>query len=789
LLARISTELRKRARLLGAAAILALVVRLFSSSPAPRSEEGVARLLGDAVGGQVTPGEFVWEPSSGPLTDLLAGRRVLFLAAAADGRRDLYRAAVRVSREGRPLGVSWTRNLTRTPLADESLLTARGRQAAFVTSAGGSVQGVSVIDLGGASVARLPWWPRLRARTLGWLESGSVAGVSRLDAVLATPVRAARLELGDATLVLALGDPPQPAALDLDGRWRAVDPALRAEAWSAPAPVPRTGELALLLLEAALGPVATELAANLRSSWLGVGGTMAGGSGAPPAAAAAELGWPPRPLPPRIQPALPGEGEWRARGGADEAPLYFTLLRPLAGEPATRVWLVAFDTRQLALRLQAGLYAPRPEAGIGGSGRIPDAARGRAVAAFDGGPIAAAGLAVDGRVVVAPRSGLATVAIDGAGRAQIGPWTGGADLGGVASLRQGLAPLLDRGTVVEGPRAPGLDDGDLAERTALGRTGDGQLVYAWSEAATAPALAAALAAAGCSEAVHLDASRGHAGLALYDGEPSVLTPAMAIAPRRYLDGSPRDFFWLERREATPPANGELAWEAPATAQPPPTWLPAVHRAAADKLGTRVELYAFAPGRFRWEMRAGTAEAAARTAEAALAPAEQARALVALGLGVAARKGARRGLALDGVLELPFGSEQAVLTVGPDGSIDIARAVADMAPSGDASELLLLADAQSSRHEARALGSRRGRAAACQLADGTLLVGRAVADNYEPLAQLLTELGCSRVVALDRGRQADGFVHLAGETPPQVSYADTVLYGFAVTAKGNARRLE
>src|SRR4051794_701773 len=88
-------------------AALSLAGRLVLPSPPPRSLEGLADMLGRAAGGQqVRPSDIVWEPSPGVLTETFSGRRVLFLAGDADGGpRDLYRAEVRLTLEGRPVSV------------------------------------------------------------------------------------------------------------------------------------------------------------------------------------------------------------------------------------------------------------------------------------------------------------------------------------------------------------------------------------------------------------------------------------------------------------------------------------------------------------------------------------------------------------------------------------------------------------------------------------------------------------------------------------------------------------
>src|SRR5690606_40757755 len=48
-----------------------------------------------------------------------------------------------------------------------------------------------------------------------WLETGSLAGLSRTEIAFHTPPTEAEMELRADRLVLALGDPPRPAALDL----------------------------------------------------------------------------------------------------------------------------------------------------------------------------------------------------------------------------------------------------------------------------------------------------------------------------------------------------------------------------------------------------------------------------------------------------------------------------------------------------------------------------------------------------------------------------------------------
>src|SRR5690606_9482674 len=73
----------------------------------------------------------------------------------------------------------------------------------------------TVLDLGNAPLADLSAVDRGLVRLDNWLETGNLRNLSRTEIAFHTPPTEAALELRDDRLVLALGDPPQPAALDL----------------------------------------------------------------------------------------------------------------------------------------------------------------------------------------------------------------------------------------------------------------------------------------------------------------------------------------------------------------------------------------------------------------------------------------------------------------------------------------------------------------------------------------------------------------------------------------------
>src|SRR5262245_18994580 len=109
-------HLRARALWAGAFALIALLWRFSVPGPPPRTAEGVAAMLGDAVDGQVRADDFVWEERGGILSDTFLGRRVLFLARRrGEEAADVFRARVRLTRTGRPISLLFARNLSQSP--------------------------------------------------------------------------------------------------------------------------------------------------------------------------------------------------------------------------------------------------------------------------------------------------------------------------------------------------------------------------------------------------------------------------------------------------------------------------------------------------------------------------------------------------------------------------------------------------------------------------------------------------------------------------------------------------
>lgn len=855
-----TTRTGRAARYLGArlplviiAVGIAAAARLAGSAPPPNTIDGVAQALGSAMGGTVRPHEFIWEPSGGWLWDALSGRPVLFLGASAPGApRDVYRARVRLGVEGRPLAVESVRNLTATALGDEAGLVGRADHIAFVARALGQVQGATVVDLRGPDLSGQSRWSRLRTRLDGWLETGSLRGHGRIEVVLRKPVQQAALELRDGQLVMALGEPATPAALDLATvrlELGSLDPG-SADAWTVPArPISlvqlarsavrswletdRAEQAAIWLWDLWSDPVAGADGAPIAPLEANAAGDDGGSVPVAPAASGTDGrlpqadGWPPPPLSPPLAPPLDAEGQWRAAqptdsgaapdghsGEAPEPSLVQTLIRPDPSSPLSVVRLVAIDTRQLELHLQAGYDQPRPQTGPRGSGAIARAHRegeSAVVAVFSGAaqaPDGPWGLVANRRVLVLPRPDAATVVHDARGRVRLGSWAHGTDVPDrVVGLRQSGAPLVCPSHGLHGPgsspssasrcaiAAVSSHDTRPTERAALGLSQQGYLIYGWGPAVTRQGLVAALSMAGAHYVMPLGVGPGHGFATVTTGAegaaPRLVDPDMALDPAVLLDRSPADFFYLVQADLRPTSPLREQFEPDHAQQPAPAWLPGVYRAEVRELGATVEILAFAPGRLAWDIRPGTKERAAWTAEGGLEPADRDRALVAIDLGLAFRKDNRRGLVLDGVATLPVRPDVGLLAVAAGtAELQIGRSVEPMALSGDATELPLLAEGGALRAEARIMGPFRRRAGACQLLDGTLLVALAEFDNGEATAAALLAAGCDRVVELNRGQQPRAFVHRAGtDSAPVVDYRSTVLYGLARAAGGTARLLE
>jgi hypothetical protein len=562
------------------------------------------------------------------------------------------------------------------------------------------------------------------------------------------------------------------------------------------------------------------------------------------AASIEEAHWPPARVPTIWKTPEPSEGEWvvppvpwlkHVPGVAGDAPspFYETFVRPDEERPYAKVILVAMDLRQLDLQMEAGVEDPEPLTGPHGSGRIPrDPAASRLVAAAFNGAFKTEhghyGMMVHKRVLLPPVPAAATVVVMDDGRVGFGTWGTGKGLAGIAgvaeaqidSFRQNLDPLIDHGQLnptkrnLWGFTLPGK--GAQTERTGLCVTTSGHMIYAWGDDLSATSLAKAMQMAGCDYAMHLDMNPFHTGfifmaiedLAAHKFKSQLLTPSMSIPTDRYINYAPKDFFYVRLHDPTPPAvGGASPWQADGGLQPPPRWLPGIWEAKAAQ--DDVELLDVEPGRATWRLRAGTKDAPASAPLRELAGEEATRVLLAAGLGVASERHPL-GLATDGRLAMTLkgGADHAVVSIGADGRLAVLRAdeAPVLGPHDDLVEVpalvwdgvrdeQALAEPPAPSRGAGPLGSseagpRLRKTALGIMPSGRVLLARGDVRAFAPLADLLTRAGCTRIVALDRGFHATGFVDRAGTAEaPRGRYEETVLYALGAPLRPNGFRFD
>ncbi len=834
----------------GLIAVLALGRACLAGAPPPKTLEGLLGALGNAAHVVVRPNDFVWEASEGIASDFSDGRRLLFLGAEKPGApRDLFRARVRLSPEGRPLEVRDVVNLTQTPFGDEQGLVRdqTAERAAFATYAYGQLQGITALDLRGEGRAAKA--SSLLERAMFYVtnvqETGDGIGIARVQIALEKDTTAAVLQFHGGILYAQLSQASggaRVAQIDIDKaelvapvdgvrvelatripkkpiHW-AVD-TVRAVPWIGPEPI--------AWLEAKVW----DLKDKLKRFKHGVGAhdpkdevkSDADTIVARPldSSAAGEDGgyWPPLPVPTIYKNPEPGEGQWVAYQpdwmhniqGAP-APFYKTFVRPDPLRPYSKIIFVAMDTRQLDFDMEAGVDDPKPTVGsFHGTGRIPRDVKvaKRTVAAFNGGfktEHGHYGMMLKKHVLLPPVPSAATAVVTEDGHFGMGAWQPSRDIPvDILSYRQNMDPLVEDGMFNPRQRPswgavlPGQPKlvGQQTERSGLCLTKARHTLYVWGDDVGADALGKAMQLAGCDFGMHLDMNPYHTGFVFMSfqdaqfktGRSETLTPLMAIGNRRYIDYNPKDFFYVMLRDPTPPmltASGSpTPWQVDEGVQPPPKWMPAIWHAQVTTKGESVGLTMFEPNRVRWALRGGSQEKLEKSIAKEVEGEDAKRVIAAVGFGIDVKH--PLGLMVSGKLAHPTVAGEGALSVRPDGSIQILGS-ADSAPAGAtdlAQGALLIDGGHIVDGKGRAHGSLN-RIAIGVTKEGRTIVARAKSNNDDALAQALLDAGCVRAIA-PRGN-VDGFVSRAGTADaPMSSYGQTTLYAVAQPMHPRAFRFD
>jgi hypothetical protein len=374
------------------------------------------------------------------------------------------------------------------------------------------------------------------------------------------------------------------------------------------------------------------------------------------------------------------------------------------------------------------------------------------------------------------------------GHAALGVWPEGA-------VRDAFVAVVQGPEIAASGAFPLADEGGRRARAALCRTASGYLLYAFAASAKPASLEAGLALAGCAASLVLSAEPEKVGFAYVranvaeDGATTftgtLASPVMSMPVEPLGDAQLEAMAVLVLRDQEPSAfsSKKLAWAADAGKQPPPAWLPGVLSFEAEQLGAKVKVLAFLPGRATFRLATGTDEGTgSRGDKPGPTAQERAPALAALGLSVA-RRGSRRGLVLRGT-EIVKPSRGAAWLVLDGGRVVLGR---EAPPAGaDATELPMTADEHKLLPASREVGTQRPRTALCVLPDGTVVIAHASFDTDEATTEALLDVGCERVVALDRGAHDGVFLHRAGgDRPPEATYEATAIYILPAAGTGTA----
>lgn len=826
-----------RGKLLALGCAAGLLGRACGPAAAPRTVDGVARLLGQAVDGKVRPGEFVWEAPGSALAELFVGRRVLFLAApAAGGPRDLYRGRVRLSMEGHPLEARDIHNLTSSPLGDEAALATDGafatRYVAFASTAYGALTEVTLLDLAtdGGIVGARGALERWQGEVTNWLDVGSSGGVGRTSFTFDNPVPSVKLGFERGRFVLHTPENPpavyDPGAGAFEGKGDELGVTAQRQPHLRKAPV-------LWAVDTVRGVIGPGPIAWLEETFFGArdalrrtGYQMSGKAPAvavaasdvtpsPPldASAAGDDGgyWPPAQLPSIWQQPEAGEGVWepathgflKKLPGAVNPPAYFykTWLKPDPKRPYAQVLIVALDMRQLELNMEGGVEDPKPLTGTKSFGHIPrePGVLSRVVGAFNGAfktTHGAYGMMVNRRVLLPPKSEAATVLVTDDHRVGMGAW-GSSDKipDDVVSFRQNLDPLVldgrfnPTGRLVWGFQLAGHSV--LTERSGICVTRPGHFFYFWGDDLSGITLGKAMVQAGCVSGMHLDMNPKHTGFVFADirdvkkkdYDARLLSPQMEILPERYIEWSPKDFFYVMLRDMRAVGEGAIQWSADRGTQPSPAWLPGAWEAQATHAGVTVKLLGIDAGRVAYRVRVGRQEAQGE-AQPNLADDEARRVIAALGMANG-RRPRGLGLVLGGKTLSTHKGGMGYLGIDPGGELRITHGEP---PRGDADavELPLLVVNGNLSTSAEVAGPQRRRTAACILPSGRAVFALSEAASDVSNAMVLARLGCRTAVALDRGTHEEVWLQRAGVEGVAVARSEqTTLYAVSAPMRPRA----
>jgi hypothetical protein len=545
----------------------------------------------------VAPEDAQWIDKPGVV--LGAHARAIVRAAPTKGEpNDVYLVETSLSPEGTLLEVGDAYDLTETSSADESRPVVVGARVAYVSrpTIDEASPTVHVLDLSGARPAPDEWSRLERAENaITNLQTvGQLRGIARRTFDISAPLQRGAAPAADAKSA----EPPKPAAahdvtVDLDAHGGIVihadgqearvlppcgarhdgdaaaacsdKPTLPAWIRAEDVELARPGNVVQWAVDRARGvswigddnmQTVKAVAFTLLDFVLRNKEEVTGDTGAksiaedlgttelePPTRAMPvdpEIGWPPPPLDPWVEPALPGEGQWHpldkdpfVRRNEGLPPAFVTtFIRSDRTRKATRVYVALWDPRQVELHMMAGTVEPKGATGEAGPGLIPRAPEvmKRVVAASNAGFQALHGefgMMADGVVYLPPKEYGATVAVLKDGTTGFGTWPGNQQIPPeIVSYRQNMTVMVQDqkwnpyGRTWWGGTPPGWEDKTHTVRTGICLTKERFIGYFYGADLSPEALSQAMIQVRCAYGIALDMNAGHSGLEFYKVAPA-----------------------------------------------------------------------------------------------------------------------------------------------------------------------------------------------------------------------------------------------------------------------------
>jgi hypothetical protein len=259
-----------------------------------------------------------------------------------------------------------------------------------------------------------------------------------------------------------------------------------------------------------------------------------------------------------------GEGQWQPyiQNSKGEIVAYRTFLVPDPTRPYAYVAVVAFDLNKTALHFQIGTEEPKSTFNVIRTGSIPAADRqpGILLAAFNGGfktEHGHFGVMFNGKDILPPRAGMATVGFYDDGSIKIGLW--GKDIvpsKHLVSWRQNGPPVIEEGVVsplTGDPKYWGytINDTTATYRSGLAISKDNKtLYYVVGSDITLATLSKALSAVGAYQAMQLDINNYWVHFEAFRNDAGQLAAVPLLdfmkgsGDHRFLQRYSRDFFYL-----------------------------------------------------------------------------------------------------------------------------------------------------------------------------------------------------------------------------------------------------